>query len=537
MTTPTTPAVLTAAVDLPGETPAEIIAAPDHASREVSARSAGAHAFVEELPEAYHTPVADGGIRLSESQRLRLAVARLLAQDPPTVVFEDPTAGLDPAGEAACLPGLAALARGREVRVGHASPAVRAVAEQEIPPDAGRPPTPPKDTALPSLARLLDPVAMAPLLGSLLVDEQVPDVRVRTVRYKPGNNVVVQYDVRTGSGWHTAVAFSRAGARLHRKRKQADNRKRASQAVDRTPARTALGYLAEVSALVQWLPLDIRLKLLADRPERIGERLNNKGIPADPAEPELLRYWPRRRAVVKYGPHILKVYRDRLDFEDARRALRLATRLEAVHVPAYEGSFTSRQTTVQEWVPGHTPSLWPGSSEPAGELLAALHGDAHLHVPKVTARNVLRKAAVRADFVTRLLPDLQFEVDALLADLRLTAPDLPRVTSHGNFHAGQLLEGPSGLVLLDVDRLCRAAAAYDLASYVSHAVFGRPGDTEVLEATLDSLVKGYGAQPPGLDWYLSACLLRRASVPFRFQDEHWPEASTALVHLAREVLR
>ena len=144
---------------------------------------------------------------------------------------------------------------------------------------------------------------------------------------------------------------------------------------------------------------------------------------------------------------------------------------------------------------------------------------------------------MRADFVTRLLPDLQFEVDSLLADLRLSAPKLPRVISHGNFHAGQLLAGPAGLVVLDVDRLCRAAAAYDLASYVSHAVFGRPGDRDVLESTLDSLVKGYGARPPGLEWYLSTCLLRRAAVPFRFQDEHWPEASTELVHLAREVLR
>lgn len=537
MTMQAAPAVLTASPELPGDTPAEIIAAPDHASRLDAAHSAGAHAFVDELPEAYHTPVGPGGIALTDSQRLRLAVARMLAENPPTVVFEDPTAGLDLAGEAACLPGLAALARGRDVRVGDASPAVRAVVEQDTPPDAGPPPAPPDDSALPSLSRLLDPVAMAPLLGSLLVDEQVPDVRVQSVRYKPGNNIVVQYDVRTGSGWHTAVAFARAGARLHRKRKQADNRKRARRAVARTPAREPLGYLGEVSALVQWLPLDIRLQLLADRPERIAERLNNKGIPAETAEPELLRYWPRRRAVLKYGPHVLKVYRDRLDFDDARRALRLAARLEAVHVPTYEGAFTARQTTVQEWVPGHTPSLWPGSSEPAGEVLAALHDDSHLQLPKVTARNLLAKAAARADFVTRLLPDLEFEVDALLADLRLTAPKLPRVTSHGNFHAGQLLDGPSGPVVLDVDRLCRAAPAYDLASYVSHVVFGRPGDREVLEATLDSLVKGYSARPPGLEWYLSTCLLRRAAVPFRFQDEHWPEASTELVHLAREVLR
>ncbi|HET7195177.1 MAG TPA: hypothetical protein VFI99_09320 [Nocardioides sp.] len=532
-----TRAVLAAGPDPPGETPAEIIGAPDHGSRVEAARAAGAHAFVEELPESYHTPVSPGGIVLTEAQWLRLAVARLLAEDPPAVVLEDPTAGFDPAAEAACLPGLAALARGRDVTVTEASAAVRAVVDRGSPPATARPPAPPDDPALPSLSRLLDPAAMAPLLGSLLRDDQVPDVRVRSVRYKPRNNVVVQYDVGIGSGWHTAVAFARAGARLHRKRKQADNRKRAQLALDRTPARKALGYLGEVDALVQWLPLDIRLQILADRPKRIAERLNNKGIATGPEKPELLRYWPRRRAVVKYGAHILKVYRDQLDFEEARRALRLAGQLELVQVPAYEGSFTARQTTVQQWVPGHTPSLWPGSSESAGEVLAALHEDAHLDLPTMTTRKLLSKATGRADFVAHLLPDLQFEVDALLADLRLTSPQLTRVTSHGNFHAGQLHAGPTGLVILDVDRMCRAAPAYDIASYASHVVFGRPGDRQVLEATLDSLVKGYGGSPAGLEWYLATCLLRRAAVPFRFQDEHWPEASTALVHLAREVVR
>lgn len=530
-------AVLTASPALPGDTPAEMIGARDHAARLDAAQAAGAHAFVDELPEGYHTPVGPGGIVLTDSQRLRLAIARLLAADPEAVELEDPTSGLDPVGEAACLPGLAALARGRELLVGGASQAVRAIAAQGAPLPANPPPAPPEDPALPSLSRLLDPEAMAPLLGSLLVDEQVPDVRMKSVRYKPESNVVVQYDVRTTSGRHTAVAFARAGMRLHRKRRQADNRRRAHRAVDRTPAREAMGYLDDVSALVQWLPLDLRLKVLADRPERIAERLRNKGITAETTQPEMLRYWPRRRAVVRYGAYVLKVYRDRVDFEDARRALSRAAQLEAVRVPAYEGAFTNRQTTVQEWVPGHAPSLWPASSEPAGEVLAALHGDVDLSMPETSAERVLAKAAVRADFVTRLLPDLRFEVDALLADLRLTVPDdLHLVTSHGNFHAGQLLAGPDGMVVLDVDRLCRAAPAYDLASYAGHAVFGRAGDEEVLENTMDSLVKGYGARPGGLEWYLSTCLLRRAAVPFRFQDEHWPEASTELVHLAREVL-
>jgi hypothetical protein len=57
-----------------------------------------------------------------------------------------------------------------------------------------------------------------------------------------------------------------------------------------------------------------------------------------------------------------------------------------------------------------------------------------------------------------------------------------------------------------------------------------------MEAALDSFQGGYGARPPDVAWYLSSCLLRRASVPFRYQDEHWPETTAQLVRLAREVL-
>ena len=55
-------------------------------------------------------------------------------------------------------------------------------------------------------------------------------------------------------------------------------------------------------------------------------------------------------------------------------------------------------------------------------------------------------------------------------------------------------------------------------------------------ATLDSLLTAYGARPPELGWYLSTCLLRRAAVPFRYQDERWPDATAELVRLAGQVL-
>lgn len=531
----TSTAVLGPAPEFGPTTAAALIGAADHTTRLAAAHAAGAHAFVAELPEGYHTPLGPGGVALTPSQRVRLEVARLIALDPSAVVLDDPTRGLDAAGEAAVLPGLQALLRDREVVVHAASTPVRAA-------KSGRPTLAPavrvpEDRRLGFLDRLLDPHEMSPLLGAML--EELPDVRVQSVRYKPETNVVVHYAVRTDNRWHGVVAYAHADKRVKRKGKDTGNRRLARRVRHRTPGAKPLGYLREVDALVQWEPLDVRLPIIGDHPERLAERLRREGIDvAEGLEPQLLRYWPRRRAVLRLGDHVLKAYRDLADFEAAWRSLRATKTLTRVRTPAYEGVLTAQQTTVQQWLPGHSPELLPVSSQPAGALLADLHGDVHATRPAISADDILAKCSARGELVGRLLPDLRLELDALLADLERLAPgDLGVVTSHGNYHAGQLLAGPTGLVVLDVDRLCLAAPAYDLASYAAHVAFGRPGDAQVMAGTLETMVEAYGTRPPCLAWYLATFLLRRAAVPFRFQDEHWPQAVTELLRLAREALR
>lgn len=553
MTTEARSAVLSATNEPCRRTTAEEIDAPHRQAQLAAAKAAGAHAFISELPEGYHTPIGSGGVILSPSQRLRLAVARLLAADPPAVVLDDPTADLDAAGEAAVLPGLEALLRGREVVVVRASPAVNAAVAraakqrsgaQRSPASTVHPPAPAvfglrPDPALPCLPQLLDGQAMAPLLGGKLEGGGIPDVRVQSVRYKPGDNVVVEYSVATPGGWSTAVAYATAESDLKHKQDRGRNRKLARRARGRTPAREPLSYFREVSALVQWLPLDVRLPLLSETGSKLTQRLAKRGLTAEgDEEPELLRYWPRRRAVLRFGPHIFKVYRDATDFKQARIGLRASAALRRVRTAAYEGGSRTQRVTVQALVPGHTPSLWPRASEAAGSILADLHADTLLPLSATTPTDVLAKSAIRADFVAHLLPELQGQLDSLLAELTAKTPsDIPRATSHGNFHAGQLLAGPGGLVLIDMDRLCLSAPAYDLASYAAHVAFGHPGEMDLVAATLDSLLVGYGARPPGLGWFLANCLLRRAPVPFRYQDEHWPEAVATLVESARQALR
>jgi thiol reductant ABC exporter CydD subunit len=65
-----------------------------------AARLAGAHDFVEALPDGYETIIGDGGRLLSTGQRRRLALARAFLRDAPLVLLDEPTADLDPASAA-----------------------------------------------------------------------------------------------------------------------------------------------------------------------------------------------------------------------------------------------------------------------------------------------------------------------------------------------------------------------------------------------------------------------------------------------------
>lgn len=463
--------------------------------REAALLATGLAGVVDELPEGEDTPVGAGGVPLGAAERHGLATARRIVAG---------STDADVAVETA--------------------------------------PTPPvvdDDAAVPGLPLLLDPVAMSPLLGRALPGVPDPDVRVRAVRYQPGSSAVVQYAVATGSRWLTAVAFVSSTGKPRRQSTGRRAGRAASYVAGRTPVETPVHFLEEAGALVCWLPVDLGLPMVGLRTKKLNRRLSEVDLPPVLADkPRLLRYWPRRRAVIRFGPYVLKTYRRRSDYEQAERGLRGGAALRSVSTPSHLGSLPGRRTTIQRRVSGHPSSLSPAGCAPAGRLLADLHREEAPVLDHLSATDVLAKAASRGAHLGLLVPDLAPRFDALTARMAERLPSGgPGVTSHGNFHAGQLLTSAHGVVLLDLDRLCIAAPSYDLGCFVAQYALGRPGDADLLATVESSLVEGYGHRPDDLGWYLAAALLRRALVPFRRQLPDWPAATEHLLTLAEAAAR
>jgi ABC-type multidrug transport system fused ATPase/permease subunit len=73
---------------------------------EEAARLACIHEYIASLPEGYNSAVGEQGTGLSEGQKQRLGLARVLLLDSPVLILDEPTAALDPETERQIQEGL-----------------------------------------------------------------------------------------------------------------------------------------------------------------------------------------------------------------------------------------------------------------------------------------------------------------------------------------------------------------------------------------------------------------------------------------------
>ncbi len=99
---------------------------------ETAARLAGAHDFIDELPDGYATMLGERGFSLSGGQRQRIAIARAILADPRVLILDDATSAVDPSKEHEIRVAMATVMRNRTTIVIAHRPGTIALADMVL---------------------------------------------------------------------------------------------------------------------------------------------------------------------------------------------------------------------------------------------------------------------------------------------------------------------------------------------------------------------------------------------------------------------
>jgi hypothetical protein len=426
-------------------------------------------------------------------------------------------------------------------------------------------PVPPHDPALGPMSVALEDEGMAELLNGGLSDcvegrLRVLGCRPTYVRYSPGRYCRVLYEVtleeaRTGGETerlaHAALLRGRRAERLWARGEPQRLSERATRLHPGPPAARA-AHLPALRAILQIYPVDLDLPglVVAASPDAIGERLKAvlpEGRELRAVEPELVRYKPRRRAVLRlrlHGGGRAAAYAKVRTDERGALIHRSGDALSAAGVPLPDplGYLPDLRLMLAAEAPGTRLKELRGSiefdhaMEPVAEVLARLHASSVPALPEPWLDAEVEELRAAASTAIALLPHAGSRIEHLAQRVvaGLEAVDVPPGTIHGSFHDDQVLVSESGVTLVDLDSVQRGPLLADIGHFLSYL------SADGAEDARDGFLAAYarrGPTGPAVLLFEAASLLRWSTLPFRELQPDWPEAVEHRLALAEERLR
>ena len=414
------------------------------------------------------------------------------------------------------------------------------------------------DYALRGLPLLLDTEQLLRKLGEHMDTSALRDFRLTYIRYKPGMNFLGRYEYRLDGETHWA--YGKAFA--------ADAALKLAKSAEVPHIKGPLGpgrlQLPESDLFMSFFPNDLGLRSitrLADPADRdsLLRRIFHGSDAWDGSRQTILNYKPERRLVLRLvnssqQAATVKFYTGR-EFSRISHQRRPQSGHQALPLLKRIGDSRKHRAFAFDWIEGETLRARSRNSVDAtacfratGLLIARYHASSVKGLLPEEMSSQLQVLESMAEQLAYLLPGSGDAALDLAAGLRSIAAtkSVELCPVHGDFYDKQIIVGPGGLSLIDLDRAHLGTANEDLGCFLAHqellAIRTQAKDRERISSQSAAFLDGYQEAGGHIDkqqlaGWTALFLFRLSHNPFRDRSLDWPRQTVQVLRRASELLR
>lgn len=407
-----------------------------------------------------------------------------------------------------------------------------------------------RDSNIPGLELVLNPARLVESLNGQLDISRIEGIKLDYLRYKPGMNCLVRYELRADG--NTIHAYAKAHG--------LDSVNKISKSTERPVIDSFLGpgrvVLTGQKIIFSTFPNDAKLASLHSlndegfRRRLFGRMFGSDSAWQDSTFGQILNYKPERRYVVGLeradGEAALAKFYSRGDYAKAHAISRKMNKSHHDFCPETIGRSKKHSVVAYRWQPGTTlrqlsidGKLSMSDLVATAESLAEFHASSGQGLSLPGLDGQLERLNALADQLGILLPQLARRAKNLAQRLTrwLSTQRPQRQPIHGDFYDKQAVINNGRASLIDLDAAQLGSPLADLGSYIAHLErwAGNHGiSVNDVRTQKETLVGAYeklsgSTCPDQLDCYIALSLFALIHHPFRNWAQDWPVQTERLL--------